>query len=165
MGIRWSTSLCWTTRLTRTSSVLCPLGEHGRRNKHGAHPNPRVSHELFAWSGFPPSTGSSSMDSTSTAELLARRDKESIVIAGDCLRFRALFARTPGSIGVSVRFARVAQLDRASASGAEGCGFDPRLAHQRRNEATAELEPTIRTGKRKAESWEAESLRGKTVRP
>src|SRR5882672_4328684 len=25
--------------------------------------------------------------------------------------------------------ARVAQLDRASASGAEGCGFDPRLAH------------------------------------
>ena len=26
--------------------------------------------------------------------------------------------------------ARVAQLDRASASGAEGCGFDPRLAHQ-----------------------------------
>ena len=28
------------------------------------------------------------------------------------------------------RPARVAQLDRASASGAEGCGFDPRLAHQ-----------------------------------
>ena len=26
--------------------------------------------------------------------------------------------------------ARVAQLDRASASGAEGCGFDPRRAHQ-----------------------------------
>jgi putative endonuclease len=26
--------------------------------------------------------------------------------------------------------ARVAQLDRASASGAEGCGFDPRLAYQ-----------------------------------
>jgi hypothetical protein len=26
--------------------------------------------------------------------------------------------------------ARVAQLDRASASEAEGCGFDPRLAHQ-----------------------------------
>ncbi|MFM1941132.1 MAG: hypothetical protein RI897_114 [Verrucomicrobiota bacterium] len=25
--------------------------------------------------------------------------------------------------------ARVAQLDRASASGAEGCGFDPRLAY------------------------------------
>ena len=25
--------------------------------------------------------------------------------------------------------ARVAQLDRASASGAEGCGFDPRPAH------------------------------------
>ncbi len=28
------------------------------------------------------------------------------------------------------QIARVAQLDRASASGAEGCGFDPRLAHQ-----------------------------------
>src|ERR1043166_1233235 len=27
------------------------------------------------------------------------------------------------------RKARVAQLDRASASGAEGCGFDPRRAH------------------------------------
>src|ERR1035437_1345703 len=27
-------------------------------------------------------------------------------------------------------FARVAQLDRASASEAEGCGFDPRHAHQ-----------------------------------
>jgi hypothetical protein len=52
-----------------------------------------------------------------------------------------------------------------ASSGAEGCGFDPRLAHQRRNEAKAELEPTIRTGKRKAESWETESLRGKTVRP
>ena len=28
------------------------------------------------------------------------------------------------------RFARVAQLDRASVSEAEGCGFDPRRAHQ-----------------------------------
>ena len=29
-----------------------------------------------------------------------------------------------------VNFARVAQLDRASASEAEGCGFNPRRAHQ-----------------------------------
>ena len=29
-----------------------------------------------------------------------------------------------------LRCARVAQLDRASASEAEGCGFDPRRAHQ-----------------------------------
>jgi hypothetical protein len=33
--------------------------------------------------------------------------------------------------------ARVAQLDRASVSEAEGCGFDPRLAHHFTNSAIA----------------------------
>jgi hypothetical protein len=40
------------------------------------------------------------------------------------------------------RVARVAQLDRASASEAEGCGFDPRLAHQ--SSLSAALRATTR---------------------
>src|SRR6267154_483465 len=35
------------------------------------------------------------------------------------------------------RLSRLAQLDRASASGAEGWGFDPRLAHQPSSEVLA----------------------------
>ena len=45
------------------------------------------------------------------ADLLARRGKQGILLAGQ------------------TRFARVAQLDRASVSEAEGCGFNSRRAH------------------------------------
>ena len=39
-------------------------------------------------------------------------------------------SKTAAVRSLIIAFARVAQLDRASASGAEGCGFDPRLAYQ-----------------------------------
>jgi hypothetical protein len=42
--------------------------------------------------------------------------------------------------------ARVAQLDRASASGAEGCGFNPRLAYQ--SSLEMQLERDCRAGPR-----------------
>ena len=48
--------------------------------------------------------------------------------AGQRGGFRLELSRVPGLRKVG-DVARVAQLDRASASGAEGCGFDPRLAH------------------------------------
>src|SRR5689334_361665 len=66
--------------------------------------------------------------------------KDQIVIAADVKRRTAnafdldaselRIARISALAYCFGRFARVAQLDRASASGAEGCGFDPRLAHQ-----------------------------------
>ena len=47
--------------------------------------------------------------------------------------------------------ARVAQLDRASASGAEGCGFDPRLAYQAAPPARDRPGPGNRTGSKSGE--------------
>jgi cell division protein FtsB len=44
----------------------------------------------------------------------------------------------------SPRCARVAQLDRASASEAEGCGFDPRRAHHWRGRAKRRMTMTLK---------------------
>src|SRR5262245_41251666 len=86
------------------------------------------------------------MDATGTAFLHAQqsRDREGAISLGPI----CCCCSAPVAV-LSCSSARVAQLDRASASGAEGCGFDPRLAHHLKNPPIPLIRfPKLFTGRR-----------------